>query len=550
MNTEQVAREMRRITDERDQHRMSFTDYRQQRAQLLDGLVGLAPRKDLDATRPRQNEPRKPAAVAAPVAAPVAAAAAPVAKAATPTKAAARPMGLWIGIAVGVVVLAGGVWLWRGQGRPAGGPAESASSPDGPAASASAGPSPVDVFLKRGDWSDGAISALNSAWWSLSDTEILATLTSDGSRRLADEVGARLRARGSRGGPPSLDPDSPLILLARNLNVPVPSLAIGPRTANAAAAESATPVAAKVAGAKTAAPAVAPVTAPRAPAASGAAARAPAVATPAPAVAQQQAATDATRASNAAPDPCANAKRRRCHDDVAPGKPGPDLIVLPPGHFRMGSALTAEEQPVHEVAVLRPVAMTRSEVTVGQWRAFCEATGRGGCGGGGDELPVVNVTWKDANDYAKWLSDQTGRHYRLPSEAEWEYAARADTAGEPGHELPALNPNTDARYAAPGGPQPAGPTAVDDPTFRANGFGLVHLLGNVREWVQDPWMPDYQHAAADAAPREGGSGVRVVRGGSFRDGPERVRPAAREHLDATAKDAQTGFRLAREMRGP
>jgi formylglycine-generating enzyme required for sulfatase activity len=345
-----------------------------------------------------------------------------------------------------------------------------------------------------------------------------------------------------------------LILLARNLNVPVPSSAIGPRTANATAVETAAPAAAKIASAKAAAPAAlpaaAPVAAPRAPAAGGAAGRAPVAATPAAAVAQPPAATEAARASNAAPDPCANAKRRRCRDDIAPGRSGPDLIVLPPGHFKMGSALTAEEQPVHEVAVLRPFAMTRFEVTVAQWRAFCEATGRGGCGGGGDELPVVNVTWKDANDYAKWLSDQTGRHYRLPSEAEWEYAARADTAGEPGHELPSLNPNTDARYAAPGGPQPAGPTAVDDPTFRANGFGLIHLLGNVREWVQDPWAPDYQHAAADAAPREGGGSVRIVRGGSFRDGPERVRPAAREHLEATAKDAQTGFRLVREMRGP
>jgi formylglycine-generating enzyme required for sulfatase activity len=163
---------------------------------------------------------------------------------------------------------------------------------------------------------------------------------------------------------------------------------------------------------------------------------------------------------------------------------------------------------------------------------------------------VVNVSWKDATDYAKWLSDQTGRHYRLPSEAEWEYAARSDTAGEPGHELPALNPNTDARYAAPGGQQPSGPTTVDDPTFRPNGFGLIHVLGNVREWVQDPWTADYQHATPDAAPRDGGGTVRVVRGGSFRDGPERVRPGARDHLEATSKDVQTGFRLVRDMRSP
>ncbi len=550
MNTEQVARELRRLTDERDHGRMPFADYRQRRAELLDGLVGLATAKDLDATRPRQAKAKVEPPVVAPVPVPAKAAAPLPSAAAAPvssTRATGRSMGLLIGAGFAVVALAGGVWLWLGHSRPVGGVADSATAVEGPSSGASVGPSPVDVFLQRADWSDGALSALNSAWWSMSDREILATLTSEGSRRLADEVAARLRTRGTHGGPPPLDPDAPLLLLARNLNVPVPSSAIGPRSATATlAVEPSAPAAAKPAPSKDvqAVPAV-PA---RATGAAQGQGRAPAVTAVAPAVVPAVSPADASRSATTAADPCASAKRRRCHDDLAAGRPGPDLIVVPPGRIRMGSTLAAEEQPVHEVALLRPLAMTRSEVTVGQWRTFCEATGRAVGAAAGDEMPVVNVSWKDATDYAKWLSEQTGRHYRLPSEVEWEYAARADTAGEPGHELPALNPNTDARYAAPGGQQPTGPTTVDDPTFRPNGFGLVHVLGNVREWVQDPWSADYQHATADAAPREGGGTTRVVRGGSFRDGPERVRPAARDHLEATVKDAQTGFRLVRDIR--
>ena len=553
MNTEQVARELRQVTDERDRGTLSLTDYRRRRAELLDHLVGLQPRKDLDTTRPRAAEPTPraaapPAAAAAPDAAKsVAPAKVPSVKSEAATKAGSGPPVMLIVAAVGVVAIAASLWLWLGRSHPTPTASEAVTNADVAAPAGAGGPSPIDVFLKRGDWSDSAISALNSAWWSMSDAEILATLTSDGSRQLADEVSTRLAARGTRGGPAPLDPDAPLVLLARNLNVPVPASAIGPHSA---ATEPATLASAKPATASAplaAAPAI--TAAVQNPAPAKAVATKPNVALPAAAPPAAVAVADAAHGANAAPDPCASAKRRRCHDEVAPGRPGPDLVVLPPGRFRMGSALTAEEQPVHDVAVLRPYAMTRYEVTVGQWRAFCEASGRGACGSGSDDMPVVNVSWKDAVDYAKWLSDQTGRHYRLPSEAEWEYAARADTTGEPGHELPSLNPNTDARYAAPGGPQPAGPTGADDPTFRANGFGLIHLLGNVREWVQDAWIADYRSAPSDAAPREGDGMVRVVRGGSFRDGPEHVRPGAREHLDATAKDVQTGFRLVREMRG-
>jgi formylglycine-generating enzyme required for sulfatase activity len=156
---------------------------------------------------------------------------------------------------------------------------------------------------------------------------------------------------------------------------------------------------------------------------------------------------------------------------------------------------------------------------------------------------MVNVSWEDARAYTDWLSQVTGAVYRLPSEAEWEYAARGGTTSEyTSREGDKILP-TDARFDADS------PLPVNDRSVNANGFRLRHMYGNVREWVADAWSPNYRGAAADGTPYGGGgNAARVVRGGSYADDAYKLRSAARERLPVTSRDRKTGFRLVREVR--
>jgi formylglycine-generating enzyme required for sulfatase activity len=464
---------------------------------------------------------------------------------------------LLIGIGVAIVAAAAGLYFMSHRSAAPGtsqeGDAASVAAGDGTALR-SAAPA-IDDFLRRGDWSDPAISALNRAWWGLSDQEILATYSSDAAKRLGDEVQRRLQGRGRAGGPPALDPDAPLVFLARNLNVSLPDGAIGrggsAEEPVAAASSKSVPSAALPAAKPAGTPGAASAAKPSSAAVTGSNGKA-AVSSPSQPPAQAAPAA-AAAVAGASSDPCAafftNPKRRGCTDEWAGGR-GPELRVLPPGRFRMGSTLTPEEQPVRDdVRILRPIAMTRYEITIGDYRAYCTAAKRPCTNvGGADDQPVVFVSWKDARDYAAWLSEATGQRYRLPTESEWEYAARAGTTGEPGQERDPLRPNVNARFSASGAAEPSGPAGTRE-TFVPNEFGLFHMLGNVREWVQDGWVPDLRQVPADGSAREVG-GARVVRGGSFRDGSAKVRPGAREPLDPAAHDVVTGFRLVRELRAP
>jgi len=190
--------------------------------------------------------------------------------------------------------------------------------------------------------------------------------------------------------------------------------------------------------------------------------------------------------------------------------------------------------------------MSVHEVTYGEYEQFCENAGRT-CPAQpwtGKDYPVVNVSWADAAAYANWLSEKTGRAYRLPSEAEWEYAARGGTT--------TIYPFGDAidfsfavfSYRS----KLNSPLPKTDRSINRNPFRLYHIIGNVREWVADYWNDSYAGAPRDAAARtDGDSSRRAIRGGSYNDHAEALRSAARVSLPAGSADRYTGFRVIQEM---
>ncbi len=299
------------------------------------------------------------------------------------------------------------------------------------------------------------------------------------------------------------------------------------------------------------------------------------------------------------------------YDQDPPFEPGdrfkdcgtcPEMVVIPPGSFMMGSteeerqwvieqgsdaSYMQPETPRHPVDIPRAFAIGRHEVTRGQFEEFIQATGHdmsGGClGREGNEVnmdperdwrdpdfdqdeqhPVICVSWNDASAYVEWLSAKTSATYRLPSEAEWEYSARAGSVtrrpwgddrddrascdyangrderarGEfPGPELAALNCDDGFTFTAPIG------------SFPENAFGLHDMLGNAFEWVEDCWNDSYRDAPGDGSARVSGDcGQRASRGGYF-DGDPRVvlRSAYRASADKAIRVYATGFRVVRDL---
>lgn len=237
----------------------------------------------------------------------------------------------------------------------------------------------------------------------------------------------------------------------------------------------------------------------------------------------------------------------------------PEMVVVPPGEFLMGSPKTEPHrgaEPQHVVTILRAFAVSRFEITFDQWDACVK---NGGCNGyrpdapwGRGRRPVVNVNWNEAKAYAAWLSKKTGHRYRLLSESEWEYAARAGatTAFAFGPTLSAKDANFDAssktelnaKGLARGKALPVG-------SFKANAFGLNDMHGNVWEWVEDCWNDDY----GPTMPRDGSAALtgdcngRVLRGGSWEDGAADLRAAARVGGAATDRSWSDGIRVARDL---
>ena len=201
----------------------------------------------------------------------------------------------------------------------------------------------------------------------------------------------------------------------------------------------------------------------------------------------------------------------------------------------------ATERPAHRVCFTRPFALGRYPVRVGEYRAFRADHAAGEA----DDLPVVNVSWDDAQAYCLWLRAQTDRPFRLPSEAEWEFACRAGTATPfvTGEELPPAAANylydEQGQRIGPGARTPEG-------RYPANPWGLKDLHGNVCEWVEDVWHPDYHGAPDDGSAwiTDGEPQRRVIRGGAWDYLPRLLRSAWRDFLPTATRRDNVGFRLA------
>jgi formylglycine-generating enzyme required for sulfatase activity len=224
------------------------------------------------------------------------------------------------------------------------------------------------------------------------------------------------------------------------------------------------------------------------------------------------------------------------------------MVRVEAGSLMMGQgAKDPSATPVHKVT-LRAFALSQYPVTVGNWNA-CHADG--GCGPpprmaqAQDDMPIYNVSWDDTQTFITWLSRRAGHAYRLPSEAEWEYAARAGTTtrywwgDHPGTAL--------ANCAGCGGKHdPRAPLPVGG--YQANPFGLYDMLGGVAQWMQDCWFPNYSHAPEDGSARDAPNCMkRVLRGGGFRAGPDDILPTARSSYDAPVRYLGNGFRVARNL---
>ncbi len=226
----------------------------------------------------------------------------------------------------------------------------------------------------------------------------------------------------------------------------------------------------------------------------------------------------------------------------------PEMVVVPAGSFMMGSPpsekyRSSDEGPRRRVTFGHAFAAGKYEVTFAEWDA-CASDG--GCGGrrpgdqdwGRGKRPVIFVSWEDAKSYARWLSRKTGKAYRLLSEAEWEYAARAGTTGpyHTGGTIATDQANYDIGQTVPVG------------SFGGSDFGLHDMHGNVWEWVEDCWNGSYAGAPSDGSAWESGNcGRRILRGGSWGGDPGYLRSANRYGIVTGYRSNVAGFRVARTL---
>lgn len=290
----------------------------------------------------------------------------------------------------------------------------------------------------------------------------------------------------------------------------------------------------------------------------------------------------------------------RFHDTLADGSQGPVMVVVPVGSFLMGSPENEpgrrnNEGPRFRVRFDRGFALAETETSVAEFRRFVETTGyrtraeregrssvydersgsmreRAGIHWRHDEtgrtapdgFPVVHVDWDDARAYVTWLAESTGQPYRLPSEAEFEYALRAGSQGvypwgddvplQPFGNVSSAGDRSRGRRewsnAFPGiGDGHFGIAPVR--SYEANPFGLYDLVGNVSEWVEDCWHSSYSRAPSDGqAWVNPGCARRVVRGSSWASGPDQVRSAYRMNIEAGTTSPRVGFRVARDLVRP
>ena len=272
------------------------------------------------------------------------------------------------------------------------------------------------------------------------------------------------------------------------------------------------------------------------------------------ATASTAATTEPETASAATSEPAeassADTNKKEFQDKLKDGTPGPMMVRIPAGEFDMGSSGSsrhADERPRHRVKV-REFAISKHEITFAEYEKFVAATGRKSP----DNLymekethPVIFVTWDNAYYYVKWLSEQTGERYRLPSEAQWEYAAGT------GKRSPFWwgfkeEPKRAHCFGCGSGLDPRKPTKVA--SFGANGFGLFDTAGNVAEWVHDCWHDNYKNAPSMDEVWEGGDcAFRVARGGSYSSPPQSIRHQKRDKYKSDSAYDHIGIRVVMDL---
>ncbi|MFK5970651.1 MAG: formylglycine-generating enzyme family protein [Candidatus Marithrix sp.] len=231
-------------------------------------------------------------------------------------------------------------------------------------------------------------------------------------------------------------------------------------------------------------------------------------------------------------------------DTLSDDSLGPQMVWIPPGSFTMGDteAKNQSELPVHKVTI-DSFAIGVYEVTFAEYDKFVKATGRNKPNDedwGRENRPVINVYWQDAVAYTEWLTQETGNEYRLPSEAEWEYMARAETKtvywwGDKINENKAncdgCNSKWDNKKTAPVG------------SFKPNKFGIYDTAGNVFEWCADNWHDNYKEAPNDGSVWKGNDPEFVIRGGAWSYFPNNARVSFRFHIKYFSKEI--GFRVVK-----
>ena len=222
-------------------------------------------------------------------------------------------------------------------------------------------------------------------------------------------------------------------------------------------------------------------------------------------------------------------------DPLKIGGKGPLMVVIPAGEFLMGSphgekGRYSDEDPQHNVQIAKPFAIGVYTITFDDYDLFCTNTQR-------EKHPAINISWHNAQAYCAWLSEQTGRNYRLPSESTWEYACRA------GKQTPYHTGETITKEQANFNQNIGKTTTVG--SYQPNDFGIYDMHGNVWEWCQDTWHENYENAPSDGSPWEDNEANedRVLRGGSWYRVPDDVRSSTRSYFHPNDRDDNVGFRV-------
>jgi formylglycine-generating enzyme required for sulfatase activity/class 3 adenylate cyclase len=226
---------------------------------------------------------------------------------------------------------------------------------------------------------------------------------------------------------------------------------------------------------------------------------------------------------------------------LAPSVREPEMSPLRGGSFAMGSNEDISERPVHQVTI-KPFSISKFPVSVREWNECAAAKACGFTATGKDDAPITNVSWSDAKQYVAWLAEATRKPYRLPTEAEWEYAARGGTQTKYwwGDQLQSGMANCKNCTDIAAAEQP-----IKVGSFKPNPFGLYDMGGGVDQWVEDCWHKNYQGAPTDgSAWDEGQCGSHVIRSGSWRSDARYVRPSNRDSYDTNVRYHTHGFRVA------